>query len=222
MANMTRRSFVTVASVGVLSASTLLLGCSTTDEQPRVELSDTQGVETQEPVQEEATRMEEPMETGKTLIAVYSITGNTAKMARRLQELAPEADLFEIVPQEAYPNDYQATADRALLERDEDRVVPYIGDVENWDAYDTVYLGYPIWWYQLPQCVKKFITDHDWAGKTIYPFNTHEGSGNGGMPRVVAQLAEGATVGSDLAIRGESVESSLGRVDEWFAAIQDE
>lgn len=116
---------------------------------------------------------------GKSLIALWSWSGNTLKVAERISELSG-AEVYRIESADPYPEDYDECADRAKRERD-DGVFPEIANpVEDWDGYDTIFLGYPIWWYQLPMIVQGFVRDHDWAGKTIVPFNTHEGSGDGG------------------------------------------
>jgi len=153
----------------------------------------------------------------KSLIVLWSWSGNTLKMAERLSELSG-AEIYRIEAADPYPEDYNACADRAKQERD-DKVYPAIANpIENWADYDTVFMGYPIWWYELPMIVQGFVRDHDWAGKTIVPFNSHEGSGNGGTYDDLREMT-GATVLDGLAIRGEDVASSLDKVDSWYASL---
>jgi len=158
-----------------------------------------------------------PAPASKSLIVLWSWSGNTLKMAERLSELSG-AEIYRIEAADPYPEDYNACADRAKQERD-DKVYPAIANpIENWADYDTVFMGYPIWWYELPMIVQGFVRDHDWAGKTIVPFNSHEGSGNGGTYDDLREMT-GATVLDGLAIRGEDVASSLDKVDSWYASL---
>ena len=153
----------------------------------------------------------------KSLIVLWSWSGNTLKMAERLSELSG-AEIYRIEAADPYPEDYNACADRAKQERD-DKVYPAIANpIENWADYDTVFMGYPIWWYELPMIVQGFVRDHDWAGKTIVPFNSHEGSGDGGTYADLREMT-GATVLDGIAIRGGDVSSSLDKIDEWYAGL---
>jgi len=153
----------------------------------------------------------------KSLIVLWSWSGNTLKMAERLSELSG-AEIYRIEAADPYPEDYNACADRAKQERD-DKVYPAIANpIENWADYDTVFMGYPIWWYELPMIVQGFVRDHNWAGKTIVPFNSHEGSGDGGTYADLREMT-GATVLDGIAIRGEEVASSLDEIDEWYAGL---
>lgn len=154
---------------------------------------------------------------GKSIIVLWSWSGNTLKVAERLSELSG-AEIYRIEAADPYPQDYDATADRAKQEQD-DGIYPEIANpIGNWADYDTIFIGYPIWWYQLPMIVQGFVNDHDWAGKTIVPFNTHEGSGNGGTYDDLRDMT-GATVLEGLAIRGGDVDSSLDRVDAWYEGL---
>ena len=154
---------------------------------------------------------------GKSVIVLWSWSGNTLRMAERVSELSG-AEIYRIEAADPYPEDYDATADRAKQERD-DGVCPAIANpIENWEDYDTVFMGYPIWWYELPMIVQGFVNDHDWSGKTIIPFNSHEGSGDGGTYDDLREMT-GATVLDGIAIRGGDVASSLDRIDEWYASL---
>ena len=104
--------------------------------------------------------------------------GNTELLAKEIIAKT-SADEFKIVEMDKYPADYQEAVDRATKEKAEDARPEYVGDIDISD-YDTIFLGYPIWWGDLPMVVYTFIENHDWAGKTVIPFNTHEGSGNSG------------------------------------------
>ena len=143
--------------------------------------------------------------------------GNTAIVAKMVAERAG-ADLFEIVPVDAYPEGYDECCDVALSEKDSKARPGYEGDVDL-SAYDTVYLGYPIWWGELPMCVFTFIESHDWAGKEIRPFATHAGSGLANTEATLQSACTGATVSKGLAISGTTAQSSRteaqAAVDAW-------
>ena len=154
---------------------------------------------------------------GKSIIVLWSWSGNTLKVAERLSELSG-AEIYRIEAADPYPSDYDQTADRAKQEQD-DGIYPEIADpIGNWADYDTIFIGYPIWWYQLPMIVQGFVNDHDWSGKTIVPFNTHEGSGDGGTYNDLRDMT-GAKVLEGLAIRGQDAASSLDTVDAWYTGL---
>ena len=132
-----------------------------------------------------------------TLVAYFSATGTTARAAKTLAE-AVGADLFEIVPEQPYSAadlDWRDKNSRSTHEMNDDACRPaVVGRVGNMDAYDTVYVGFPIWWYVEPRIVDTFLEAHDLAGKTIVPFATSGSSGLGKAPQRMATLAPGATV----------------------------
>lgn len=90
--------------------------------------------------------------------------GNTAKMAKIIASQTG-ADLFAIVPEVPYPEDYDSMLSVATQEKNEDARPAYTGDVENWEQYDTVFIGYPIWWAGVPCIVYTFLESHDFTGK---------------------------------------------------------
>lgn len=130
------------------------------------------------------------------------------------------ADLFEIVPQEAYPAGYDECCDVALAEQHDGARPAYAGDIDI-APYKTIYLGYPIWWGDLPMCVYTFLEAHDWAGKDIHPFCTHEGSGLSGTPTSIQTTCAGATVAQGLSMTGSTAQNSRDQaqaaVDAWIS-----
>lgn len=133
----------------------------------------------------------------KALVAYFSATGTTARAAHELAE-AIGADTFEIVPEQPYTaadlnwNDRRSRSSREMA--DEKCRPAVAGDAPDMGRYDTVFLGFPIWWYVEPRIVDTFLEAHDFSGKTIVPFATSGGSGLGRAPERVAALAPGATV----------------------------
>lgn len=131
------------------------------------------------------------------LVAYFSATGTTARVARTLAETVG-ADLVEIRPEQPYTaadlnwNDRRSRSSREMA--DEKCRPAVAGDAPDMGRYDTVFLGFPIWWYVEPRIIDTFLEAHDFAGKTIVPFATSGGSGLGRAPERVAALAPGATV----------------------------
>lgn len=115
----------------------------------------------------------------KTLVAYFSATGTTAEAARQLAKAA-DADLYEIRPQQPYTDadlDWNDKQSRSSVEMKDRKSRPAIkGRLENAAQYDTVYIGFPIWWYTAPTIINTFIEQTDLAGKTIITFATSGGS----------------------------------------------
>ena len=121
-------------------------------------------------------------ETGKILVAYFSATGNTRAVAEQIAD-TKGATLFEIVPEQPYTEDdlnWRKDGSRTTEEQNDDSARPAISSkVENIDEYDTVFLGYPIWFGQAPKIISTFLESYDFSGKTIIPFCTSGGSGIG-------------------------------------------
>ena len=148
--------------------------------------------------------------------------GNTAKLAKVIAEQTG-ADLFEIVPVVDYPQSYDECLEVATAEQREGARPEYVGDVENWDQYDTIFIGYPIWWGEIPNIVYTFMENHDFAGKTVIPFNTHEGSGQSHSQRDIENALPDATVLQGLAVRGATAQNDADAtakaVSDWLSGL---
>ena len=133
-------------------------------------------------------------ETGKTLVVYYSASGNTERVAKDIAEAA-DADLFEIVPTEVYTSDdldWTNPDSRVSREHDDEslRDVPLTTtEVPDWDSYDTVFIGYPIWWGIAAWPVDTFVKNNDFTGKTVIPFATSSSSGMGQSGSLLADMA---------------------------------
>jgi flavodoxin len=127
--------------------------------------------------------------------------------------------VFEIAPTQPYPEDYDECLDVAIAERDAGARPAYSGDVDL-APYKTVYLGYPLWWRDLPMCVYTFLESHDWAGKEVRPFCTHGGMGIMGTVESVAAVCAGAKVGEALSMDGATAQydraTAESAVDSWL------
>ena len=132
--------------------------------------------------------------TGKTLVVYYSASGNTERVAKDIAEAAG-ADLFEIVPTEVYTSEdlnWTNSDSRVSREHDDEslRDVPLTTtEVSNWDSYDTVFIGYPIWWGIAAWPVDTFVKNKDFTGKTVIPFATSSSSGMGQSGSLLADMA---------------------------------
>lgn len=167
---------------------------------------------------------------GRVLVAFFSRTGenygvgdikkgNTHIVAEMIAEQTG-GDLFEIKPEKPYPDKYEPCTDVAKEEK-ESGARPAIKADKDIDGYDTIFIGYPIWWGDAPMPVYTWIEKHQWQGKTVIPFCTHEGSGLGDTERLIGRACKGATVGQGLEMTGTTAQKrqaeALKAVKEWLA-----
>lgn len=146
--------------------------------------------------------------------------GNTELLAKEIITKTG-ADEFKITPKTAYPDNYQAAVEQATVERNTQARPEYEGDVDI-SGYNTIFLGYPIWWGDLPMVVYNFIEKHNWNGKTVIPFNTHEGSGNSGTYDILKSKMSGATLkGDGFNMPGSTARTDAGleKLDDWLAGL---
>ena len=169
---------------------------------------------------------------GKVLVVYFSKTGenynvgevevgNTAMMASYIKEYL-NADSFEIVPVNPYPDDYKETTDQASKEQSDNARPEIKNRIDNFDNYDTIFIGYPIWWGYLPNIMYTFLEQYDFNGKTVIPFNTHEGSGDAGTYQTIASQLPEAKVNTDgLAIDGKTARTEDGKQHtiEWLKGL---
>lgn len=170
-------------------------------------------------VPETAAELEEAAEeNGGTLIAYFSWSGNTERMAQIIQE-ETGADLFEIQPAAPYTDDYDTLLDVARQEQADNARPQVASSVENWDSYDTVFVGYPDWWGDAPMLIYSFLESYDWEGKTLVPFCTSGGSGFGRSLEKLPDSAPGAEILEGLHVSGSSVGSAEAEVADWISSL---
>jgi hypothetical protein len=143
--------------------------------------------------------------------------GNTEVIAKKIQALTGY-DLFEIDTMKQYPIDYMETTRVAQRELDAEARPELTETIYNMDDYGVIYLGYPNWWGTFPMAVATFLESYNFAGKTIVPFCTHEGSGMGCLSDI-QMLCPEAVVVKGLAIRGGSVRSADEVVKSWIEKL---
>lgn len=187
------------------AASQEKMNTSTEQEQKKSEMEDASA--------------EADAEMENALVVYFSATGNTKAVAETLAEMQG-ADLYEIVPEEPYTDedlDYSARSHRATAEQDDENARPAIsGGIDNISDYDVIYIGYPIWWGDMPRIMYTFFDTYDLSGKTIAPFCTSGGSGLSGTPDVITELEPEATVLDGLHTSSSNAESDL---VEWVSSI---
>jgi flavodoxin len=159
----------------------------------------------------------------KILIAYYSRTGNTRELANQMQQRAG-GDMFELRTTHTYPQEYRATTDQAKREQEANFRPQLTAEVRNMAAYDTVFLGYPNWWGTLPMAFFTFLEKYDFAGKTLIPFSTHEGSHLGRSVADIRALCPNSKIMDGIALRGgvnSTVRSDSARreVAEWLRKL---
>jgi flavodoxin len=151
----------------------------------------------------------------RAVVAYFSRSGNTRVVAGLIHR-ALGTDLFEIQPARAYPEDYLATVERARQERDSGYEPALASRIANIAAYDTVYLGFPIWGETTPPVIRGFLSAHDLSGKTLIPFVTHGGYGLGNSASVLASHAPKARLGYGFAMQAGQERQTMDGVNEWL------
>ena len=132
----------------------------------------------------------------KALVAYFSASGVTAKLAKRLAE-AIGADAAEIVPEKTYTSadlDWTNKKSRSSVEMNDRACRPALASSPSPDGYDVVFVGFPVWWYREPSIIDTYMEAHDFSGKTVVPFATSGGSGIGDAGANMQALAKGAHV----------------------------
>lgn len=160
-------------------------------------------------------------ETGKTLVVYYSSTGNTEEAANYIAK-ATNGDVFRLEPKKPYSDadlDWTDESSRVAKEHENpgDRDVPLKADTaDNWDAYDTVFIGYPIWWGIAAWPVDGFVKANDFTGKTVIPFCT---SASSGLGESGALLEKQAGTGNWLEGQRFSSGVSEAEIQDWIAGL---
>lgn len=209
---------------------TITITKSDKTDEPDATSSATQTAETPSP---ETTPEATPEAGSKILVAYFSRAGenysvgtidkgNTSYIADYIAEQTG-ADVFEIVPVNPYPQGYEDTKTRATDERNSNARPEYVGEVENFEQYDVVFIGHPIWWGDMPMIVYTFLENHNFDGKTVCQFNTHEGSGNAGTASKIKSKLPNATVTDYLAVSGSAAQKNDAAlkttIDSWLKKL---
>ena len=222
-----KKIICTMLSV-VMALSMVACGSSQNSTEEVVSSTETQSATSDVEITEtnDVTPNSTGAEGNNTLVVYFSWSGHLDSMAHWVAD-ETGGDLVRVTAKEPYPDNYNDTADRAKLEQDNDER-PEINvnlTEEEMAQYNTIYFGFPVWWYDLPMCMWTFLESYDFSGKTIIPFFSHEGSSNGSNALTrIESLATGATVmsGDALSIRGGNVDKSENEVREWVRNLNKE
>lgn len=147
-----------------------------------------------------------------------TLTGNTGVVADMIAQ-ATGADLFSIRTVEQYPDTYDATIDQGQQEQSDGARPELATHLENLDSYDTIFLGFPNWWGDMPMAVYTFLDEVDLSGKTVIPFVTSGGSGFSNTISTIQEMEPQATVQEGLSIGASSATGAQQQVESWLSEL---
>ena len=219
-----------------------LAACGASESTPTEKAEETKAVETTAAPRNDTETAQQvdtsAPENGEKVLVVYFSANNysdvdtvssatpmidgvsaTELIAQKIHDTVG-GEIAPIIPAEDYPTGYDEVADQAKNERDNGDRPAFTLSVDPTE-YDTIFIGYPIWWYEMPMVMDTFFETYDFSGKTIIPFNTHAGSRDGGTYDDIRDLEPNATVldgynvtgGTDKATVDSEVESWLNDLD---------
>ena len=213
---MKSKNWISMMAVMVAMMILLTACCSSNHAESRTSTSQTTESETETVTEQTA----ETTGDGKTLVVYYSASGNTEAVANVIAEVTG-GDLFELEPTTPYSDaDLNWTDDNSRVtrehENEDERDVELVSaTVENWDSYDTVFVGYPIWWGIAAWPVDGFIEANDFTGKTVIPFATSSSSGLEESGELLAEMAGTGNWQEGMRFRsGVSADDVTGWVEE--------
>lgn len=158
-------------------------------------------------------------EDNSTVVIDGKVLGNTQYVAQVIQANVG-ADLFRIEPETPYTTNHADLIAFAREDQGKNARPRMKANVERLERYDTIFLGYPNWWGDLPMILYTFLETHDLAGKTVVPFVTHGGSGFSDTVRTIASLQPGAKVlGNGLSLHRDRVQDSDGAIVSWLREL---
>lgn len=231
--------FLTLALIFILGA------CSANDSaKSPVSKSDTSTTDlSQTPSEAGETPVAETEKTATTLVVYFSmpettnpnnmtqeednsvvvingeVLGNTQYVAYVIQENTG-ADIFRIEPEIPYPTDHETLVDLAKEEQNQNARPKLKASIENFEQYDTVFIGYPNWWGDMPMILYSFFDEYDFSGKTIIPFNTHGGSGFSSTINIITELEPSATVNPNgFTVSRDDVQEAEPEILSWLREI---
>ena len=206
-----------IALLAVIALTLTFVACSSNS-------SETAANDKETTVQADETKENSPAkddaEIGKSLVVYFSETGNTKGVAEKIAAVTG-ADTYEILAAQPYSDDdldYNNDDSRATKEQNDKSIRPEIGSEKiDLSAYDTIYLGYPIWWGQAPRIMDTFVESYEFTGKTVIPFCT---SGSSDIGTSGDELEANAGSGNWLQGKRFAGGTSQADVEEWLATFQ--
>ena len=149
----------------------------------------------------------------------YDGVGATGYLAQHIAEKTG-ADIEKITPVTDYPSGYNDTVEAAKEEQNNSVYPEFQPLTHNPEDYDVIIIGYPVWWYKMPNIMDSFFNAYDLSGKVIIPFNTHEGSGDSGTYDDIRELEPNATVADGFNVKGSDAGEAEKDLDKWLEVME--
>ena len=203
-------------TLALMTAAIMMFALAACGQTPaeNTETSASSGSGTSAPADSEKT---EPSD-GKTLVVYFSWSGNTENVANSIKDQIG-SDIFEIVPQTSYSDDYDTVVDLAREEQRTDARPEISGSIDNIAQYDVIYVGYPNWWGDMPMILYTFFDTYDLSGKTVVPFVTSGGSGFSDTISTIRRLESGASVLEGLSLISSLASDPGSDVADWLTGL---
>lgn len=199
----TRNILKSICTGMMLTAA--ILGCGSTATTEADTQTNNQG----------AVKTMQNIDKSQILIAYFSWSGNTKAVAEEIQKQTG-SQLFAITPATPYSETYSVTVAKAKQEQLTNARPKLKADVEDFDKYKVIFLGYPNWWGSMPMPVATFIESHNWQGKTIIPFYTHGGGGVQNCNADLRKVAKDASIMPYLLLSGSNAKNSQAEISSWL------
>lgn len=196
-----------------LAALLALSGCGQQESRERA-ASHAPEAEVSQPAKQPVA----PAAGKKSLVVYFSQSGNTEAVARAIGEQTG-AELWALRPQKPYTDDYDALLEIASSEQQNGARPAIATPLPDLGSYDVIYVGYPIWWGDMPMILYTFFEGGDFSGKTVVPFCTSGGSGLSGTVETIEQLAAGADVKQGLHVGSAAAADATGAVNSWLSEL---
>ncbi|MFI6691130.1 flavodoxin [Streptomyces sp. NPDC050433] len=158
-------------------------------------------------------------EANSTHVVDGKVLGNTQYVAQIIGQRTG-SELFRVETAEKLPRNHGALEDLALEWQEADERPKLKSKIRNFTDYDTIFIGYPIWWYAMPMPVHTFLEEHDFKGKTVILFTTHGGNGlSGTVETVTEKLSDATVVSNGFTISRDDMDDTEGQVREWLRSV---
>ena len=172
-----------------------------------------------QPIKENKTQTDLKEVNSKSLVIYFSWVGSTQNIAKEIQKQT-NSDIFEIVPEVAYSDDYDTVVDDVKKEQQEKARPKIKNKIENIDEYETIYVGYPNWWGEMPMILYTFFEDYDLSNKTITLFCTSGESGLSDTEKTIQALEQSAPMVKGLYVSKSASKEATSDVKEWVNEIK--
>ena len=157
-------------------------------------------------------------EENSAVVIDGEVLGNTQYMAQVIAQTTG-ADIFRIEPETPYPTNHSTLVEQASAEQAANARPAIKNQIADFNAYDTVFIGYPIWWSDMPMLLYSLFDAYDFSGKTIVPFGTHGGSGFAGTPAKMWELEPNATMRDGLTISRDNIQKAEAEIVNWVEGL---